>query len=318
MDTPSRGQGVGHVRLAQTIDEKVNLRTTNPIQGEQLLLWYNGQKSRMVDLQGLGSTSVSHGKDCLSTKCMLRSTNFHCLACDMEREKVEQAGEGFKTAGKSNSCLDGPHRRQEDLTSDVADCKTTVRKLEQPELSGKDKSAFTEIYKQQNTLAIGKDSNSGISAFSPVPARYGYKIKSLTSPCEIPEREHMNLYNIGDNLVVGTHCHNRFCTHCNFSFSKCPVNASTTETQPKSREATQLLPPTFTPLGATAQNLCAKCKLSFRMTSDLVLHMRSRHKKGITGEPQHKRRRELPISCPVCYAYFKERHHLSRHMTSHC
>ncbi|XP_013909466.1 PREDICTED: zinc finger protein 488 [Thamnophis sirtalis] len=79
-----------------------------------------------------------------------------------------------------------------------------------------------------------------------------------------------------------------------------------------------LLPPTFAPLGMAAQNWCAKCSLSFHMTSDLVLHMRSHHKKveGST-ESQRKRRQEEKLSCPVCQEYFRERHHLSRHMTSH-
>lgn len=79
-----------------------------------------------------------------------------------------------------------------------------------------------------------------------------------------------------------------------------------------------LLPPTFTPFGVAAQNWCAKCNLSFRMTSDLVFHMRSHHKKeGTSPECQSKRRREEKLVCPVCQEYFRERHHLSRHMTSH-
>nr|XP_060622847.1 zinc finger protein 488 [Anolis sagrei ordinatus]XP_060622848.1 zinc finger protein 488 [Anolis sagrei ordinatus] len=79
-----------------------------------------------------------------------------------------------------------------------------------------------------------------------------------------------------------------------------------------------LLPPTFTSFGVAAQNWCAKCNLSFRMTSDLVFHMRSHHKKeSIFPESHGKRRREEKLSCPVCQEYFQERHHLSRHMTSH-
>ncbi|XP_078497095.1 zinc finger protein 488 [Lissotriton helveticus] len=78
-----------------------------------------------------------------------------------------------------------------------------------------------------------------------------------------------------------------------------------------------LLPPTFTSLGVSAQNWCAKCNLSFRMTADLVFHMRSHHKKESALEAQFKRRREEKLSCPICHEYFKERHHLSRHMTSH-
>lgn len=79
-----------------------------------------------------------------------------------------------------------------------------------------------------------------------------------------------------------------------------------------------LLPPTFTSFATAAQNWCAKCSLSFRMTSDLVFHMRSHHKKdGASPESQGKRRREEKLTCPVCQEYFRERHHLSRHMTSH-
>ncbi|XP_043912684.1 PR domain zinc finger protein 8-like [Protopterus annectens] len=78
-----------------------------------------------------------------------------------------------------------------------------------------------------------------------------------------------------------------------------------------------LLPPSFTSYGVAAQNWCAKCNLSFRMTSDLVFHMRSHHKKEYALDSQCKRRREEKLTCPICKEYFRERHHLSRHMTSH-
>ncbi|XP_068597858.1 zinc finger protein 488 [Brachionichthys hirsutus] len=78
-----------------------------------------------------------------------------------------------------------------------------------------------------------------------------------------------------------------------------------------------ILPPTFTCFGVSVQNWCAKCNLSFRMTSDLVFHMRSHHKKEFAAESQVRRRREEKLTCPICHEYFRERHHLSRHMTSH-
>lgn len=78
-----------------------------------------------------------------------------------------------------------------------------------------------------------------------------------------------------------------------------------------------ILPPTFTSFGVSVQNWCAKCNLSFRMTSDLVFHMRSHHKKEFAVESQVRRRREEKLTCPICHEYFRERHHLSRHMTSH-
>ncbi|KAM6915950.1 zinc finger protein 488 [Xenentodon cancila] len=78
-----------------------------------------------------------------------------------------------------------------------------------------------------------------------------------------------------------------------------------------------ILPPTFTSFSVSAQNWCAKCNLSFRMTSDLVFHMRSHHKKEFAAESQVRRRREEKLTCPICHEFFRERHHLSRHMTSH-
>ncbi|XP_078007729.1 LOW QUALITY PROTEIN: zinc finger protein 488 [Phascolarctos cinereus] len=93
-----------------------------------------------------------------------------------------------------------------------------------------------------------------------------------------------------------------------------PSSASSTPSSP----SLTLLPPTFTSLGMATQNWCAKCNLSFRMTSDLVFHMRSHHKKEYSSsEVQAKRRREEKLTCPICHEYFRERHHLSRHMTSH-
>lgn len=93
---------------------------------------------------------------------------------------------------------------------------------------------------------------------------------------------------------------------------------TTTSSSSSSSSSLTLLPPTFTSFGVAAQNWCAKCNLSFRMTSDLVFHMRSHHKKEYSStESQCKRRREEKLTCPICHEYFRERHHLSRHMTSH-
>ncbi|KAG5266350.1 hypothetical protein AALO_G00230030 [Alosa alosa] len=78
-----------------------------------------------------------------------------------------------------------------------------------------------------------------------------------------------------------------------------------------------LLPPTLSPLAVAGQNWCAKCNLSFRMTSDLVLHMRSHHKREPASTMPLRRQREERMTCPVCHEHFRERHHLSRHMTSH-
>lgn len=76
------------------------------------------------------------------------------------------------------------------------------------------------------------------------------------------------------------------------------------------------LPNTIGSLALPAQNVCAKCNISFRMTSDLVYHMRSHHKNENCQDPC-RRKREEKLKCPVCSESFRERHHLTRHMTAH-
>lgn len=81
---------------------------------------------------------------------------------------------------------------------------------------------------------------------------------------------------------------------------------------------TSLIPPTIaTTFTLTAQNVCAKCNISFRMTSDLVYHMRSHHKSEFPDGDTNRRKREEKLKCPVCNESFRERHHLTRHMTAH-
>lgn len=77
-----------------------------------------------------------------------------------------------------------------------------------------------------------------------------------------------------------------------------------------------LLPTSLGALSLPAQNVCAKCNISFRMTSDLVYHMRSHHKNEYTTDP-HRRKREEKLNCLVCGESFRERHHLARHMSAH-
>lgn len=78
-----------------------------------------------------------------------------------------------------------------------------------------------------------------------------------------------------------------------------------------------LIPPAIaTTFSLTAQNVCAKCNINFRMTSDLVYHMRSHHKNDMCNDFA-RRKREEKLKCPVCNESFRERHHLTRHMTAH-
>ncbi|XP_072347851.1 zinc finger protein 488 [Scyliorhinus torazame] len=90
-----------------------------------------------------------------------------------------------------------------------------------------------------------------------------------------------------------------------------------TVVQLQSTSSLTLLPPSYTSFAVSAQNWCAKCNASFRMTSDLVFHMRSHHKKEYAADYLSHRRREEKLTCPICNEFFRERHHLSRHMTSH-
>ncbi|XP_049866587.1 uncharacterized protein LOC126367207 [Pectinophora gossypiella] len=93
-----------------------------------------------------------------------------------------------------------------------------------------------------------------------------------------------------------------------------PVNPLITN--PAAAILSTLLPPTLAAFSLPAQNVCAKCSISFRMTSDLVYHMRTHHKSESTVDP-NRRKREEKLKCPVCNESFRERHHLTRHMTAH-
>ena len=85
----------------------------------------------------------------------------------------------------------------------------------------------------------------------------------------------------------------------------------------------------YAPPLSLAQNWCARCRTSFRMTSDLVYHMRSAHSRragggpvvgpsgGVGGAGSRGRREGARLRCVVCAETFRERHHLTRHMTSH-
>ena len=85
----------------------------------------------------------------------------------------------------------------------------------------------------------------------------------------------------------------------------------TSATSPRSPAAA------FSPLSPSSltQNWCAKCNATFRMTSDLVYHMRSHHKSAMPGVTLKKT--EEKLKCTICSETFKERHHLTRHMSSH-
>jgi len=81
---------------------------------------------------------------------------------------------------------------------------------------------------------------------------------------------------------------------------------------------------------ANASNWCAKCSIQFRLTSELVHHIRVHHATRrhyyhqTSTESSSSTRKILTnstssmnLTCHICYETFRERHHLTRHMTSH-
>ena len=91
--------------------------------------------------------------------------------------------------------------------------------------------------------------------------------------------------------------------------------------------------------GIEAVNWCAHCSMTFRLTSDLVQHMRNFHACGNSSSSSDKQIRnqistQFPTNstgglkmnglkngknfkCSSCGECFKERHHLTRHLSSH-
>jgi len=100
--------------------------------------------------------------------------------------------------------------------------------------------------------------------------------------------------------------------------ARCAAQSSSKSTNGPavSSHATTTLSASFPSL-QLAQNWCAKCNTSFRMTSDLVYHMRTHHKRDLDPASQGRRKDDNKLRCDVCGETFKERHHLTRHMTSH-
>lgn len=73
----------------------------------------------------------------------------------------------------------------------------------------------------------------------------------------------------------------------------------------------QFLSPSLAALSSPQSNWCAKCNISFRMTSDLVYHMRSQHKDSAangsseSSSPTKRKRDENKLFCQICGEGFK-------------
>ena len=105
-------------------------------------------------------------------------------------------------------------------------------------------------------------------------------------------------------------------TNSSQASSSIPVTASSSSSSVVPSSLLPFLPPSLAALSFPQTNWCAKCNASFRMTSDLVYHMRSHHKPTSANDPV-KKKREEKLRCNICGETFRERHHLTRHMTSH-
>ena len=115
---------------------------------------------------------------------------------------------------------------------------------------------------------------------------------------------------------------------------------------PASNSLTASIAVPATAPGTHIQNWCARCGAGFRMTGDLVHHIRGHHrqdaldaaaalstKEDSAPSPKQMSKREqmqpllgnapreetsrLLLRCNICGERFRERHHLSRHLSSH-
>ncbi|XP_054455846.1 PR domain zinc finger protein 8 [Anoplopoma fimbria] len=176
---------------------------------------------------------------------------------------------------------------------------------------GEMKSAFCKPSKRTSPI----DPQMHLSSASTAPSSRLEEMTDHFTPRTVMGYNNLMASNI---LSSDLHAHVPSPVAINNAFHYAPEHWSRSiGVQLQTTSSLTVLPPTFTSFGVSVQNWCAKCNLSFRMTSDLVFHMRSHHKKEFAAESHVRRRREEKLTCPICHEYFRERHHLSRHMTSH-
>lgn len=80
------------------------------------------------------------------------------------------------------------------------------------------------------------------------------------------------------------------------------------------------------PLDALNQNCCAMCGMTFRLTGDLVQHMRTNHRTGKNKRSSNKddtkkieceSTTSCNLVCSICEEIFEDEHHLVRHAKAH-
>lgn len=148
--------------------------------------------------------------------------------------------------------------------------------------------------------------------------------QAINQPGFTPHGKYKQLIYRGNSIATSNHNVSNNDGHLQaFQFGTANSHAAAFMAQPEqfirnpaAAILSSLLPTTLGALSLPAQNVCAKCNISFRMTSDLVYHMRSHHKNENVQDP-NRRKREEKLKCPVCSESFRERHHLTRHMTAH-
>ncbi|XP_070696622.1 zinc finger protein 488 [Pempheris klunzingeri] len=218
--------------------------------------------------------------------------------------------DAFAEVGEAKGTFTHDREVEAGESSGVRSCGTSAFSLVLSNSQGEQKSAFCKPSKRTSPF----DPQTHLSSAATAPSSRLEEIADAFTPRTVMGYNNLMASNIlsGDLQAVPSPA------ALNNAFHYAPEQWSRNlGVQLQTTSSLTILPPTFTSFGVSVQNWCAKCNLSFRMTSDLVFHMRSHHKKEFAAESQVRRRREEKLTCPICHEYFRERHHLSRHMTSH-
>ncbi|XP_050431833.1 uncharacterized protein LOC126840252 [Adelges cooleyi] len=192
------------------------------------------------------------------------------------------------------------------------------------------RSAFTKVVSPDPGALSPTSSSSSPPIVTPPPIELGYHQDSLSPPPSLPpplpQPHFMTPFPMGFRTPPFMMLPPRPQPKDNGGY---PAQPSPLQFGAAAALPAMLLPASIAAAALTlpSQNVCAKCNVSFRMTSDLVYHMRSHHKgdgagngggSAAGGAADAKKRRDMDkLRCPVCDESFRERHHLTRHMTAH-
>lgn len=257
---------------------------------------------------GKGRKTVLLEKTNISNDDNITQLSKGCLQ-GADQAKVDRLGCRNNVAGERKEAKRVDARAERGESSGVHSSRSSAFSLVLSSSHGEQKSAFCKPSKRTSPV----DPQAQPSGPAAPSSRLDHQ------PDAFSPRSLLGYNDLMASAVVSGDTHTAHSAAVvNNAFHYAPEHWHRTTGAPlQSTASLTVLPPTFTSFGVSAQNWCAKCNLSFRMTSDLVFHMRSHHKKEFAMESQVKKRREDKLTCPICHEYFRERHHLSRHMTSH-